>query len=582
MFKRLWLVIVVVFSVGIFASTSAQVQPEKLSTLVDAAQFFPMGTPFYFAIRTDADYISTLNTIFVAVQERTVGTALSILERLDMLFEDIFSTDFQTTVAPFLGDYIAFGILPLDNVIDYDWNNDRTEYGVLIQITNRDAATEFVRTFFVEYLPSPITTETSDSFTAFYAGNYDPTRFIITDNHLVITNADTLTPPMPVRGNLAQTSAFVDTLNNMPADAYNFVAFLDVPVLQSYINALNRIYGYNYRPLNNLLVLQTMGAIAVAGKIENGNALILDAVLSIGNTIGMELLGLPVPPDLPVNPEFANIIPSDAIFAVHGVSPFAYGDYFRDSAIAVWRYLSASEFNPEYDAQIEMWVNQSYVALGRIADAIFANMTGLSLQRDFANWLSRDGVFFIRSNPELDNPLFLIDMAFVSQVTDGEQSLASIRRLMRALPITLRTLGLRSVTYTETKIAGADALMLSFHNYSVSDNPALELVITANENVFVIGTPRAVEDVLTGRTGGAFLQSPASAYILPDANIVLYDNFMSALPLARWAVMQDRNNLNRQVIEAIVNVLGEGVISLTTVENGITVMRAVQILNIGR
>jgi hypothetical protein len=110
----------------------------------------------------------------------------------------------------------------------------------------------------------------------------------------------------------------------------------------------------------------------------------------------------------------------------------------------------------------------------------------------------------------------------------------------------------------------------------------LELVITANENVFVIGTPRAVEDVLTGRTGGAFLQSPASAYILPDANIVLYDNFMSALPLARWAVMQDRNNLNRQVIEAIVNVLGEGVISLTTVENGITVMRAVQILNIGR
>ncbi|PJF30008.1 MAG: hypothetical protein CUN52_05430, partial [Phototrophicales bacterium] len=83
----------------------------------------PTGTFVYFAIRIDADYINTLNTVFVAVQERTVGTALSIPDGLDMLFRDIFSTDFQTSVAPFLGDYIAVGILPLDNVIDYDWNN---------------------------------------------------------------------------------------------------------------------------------------------------------------------------------------------------------------------------------------------------------------------------------------------------------------------------------------------------------------------------------------------------------------------------------------------------------------------------
>lgn len=167
MFKRLWLVIVVLFSVGIFAPTSAQMQSEKFSTLVEAAQFFPTGTSVYFSIRTDADYISTLNTLFVAVQERTVGTALSIPDGLDMLFQDLFSTDFQTTVAPFLGDYIAFGILPLDNVIDYDWNNDKTEYGVLIQITNRDAATKFVRTFFAERMGSAMTTETGDDFTVF-------------------------------------------------------------------------------------------------------------------------------------------------------------------------------------------------------------------------------------------------------------------------------------------------------------------------------------------------------------------------------------------------------------------------------
>lgn len=49
----------------------------------------------------------------------------------------------------------------------------------------------------------------------------------------------------------------------------------------------------------------------------------------------------------------------------------------------------------------------------------------------------------MRSNPELDNPMFPIDMAFVSQVTNGDQSPASIRRVVRALPITYPTLVIR-------------------------------------------------------------------------------------------------------------------------------------------
>lgn len=580
MFRKILLFMILILSISLFAPVSAQVQTEKFGSLVDAAQFFPSSTPIYFAIRTDGEYINTLNDVFVQIQERTVGTALSIPAGLDMVFDSIFGSDFQNDVAPWLGNFVAVGIFPMDLMIDYTSRNDKAEFGVIINITSRDSATEFVSDFFTKRIGGDIRQERGDDFTTFYAGDYDDTRFVITDEYLTITNTDKLALPQPLQGSLFNTYAFEDALNPLPADAYNFVGYVDIATLQSYLSATRDYYYYRNQRFMDLLLVQTMGPIAFAGNIENGNVLVVDTVFSAGNMIGMEQLGLSMPPDLTVTPEFANVIPSDAIVAVHGVSPLAYGDYFRDSALAVWRYLSASEFNPEYDANIEEWVNQGYVGLGRVADAIFSNLTGLSLERDFANWMSSDGVFFMRSNPELDNPQFPIDLAFVSQVTDGTQSLESIRRLVRALPLTLRSLGVRGVVFTETTLEGADALIMEIHGYEISTKPVLELVISANETVFAIGTHRAVADVLAGRTGGAF---PASqAYILPDANMVLYDNVTNALPLARWIVAQSGANSQRDLVERIVNLIGEGVISTTILDNGTMVVRSAQILNLGR
>ena len=580
MFKKVMLFMILMLSTSLFAPVSAQVQTEKFGALADAAQFFPSSTPVYFAIRTDGDYINTLNDIFVQIQERTVGTALSIPANLDMVFNEIFDSDFQNDVAPWLGDFIAFGIFPMDLMTDYNYSNDKLEYGVIINITSRDSATEFVNTFIVQRVGDDIRQETGDDFTAFYAGDYDDTRFVITDEYLIITNTDKLTPLASLQGSLFNAYAFEDALNPLPADSYNFIGYVDVATLQSYISATRDYYYYRNQRFMDLLLVQAMGPIALAGYIENGNVLVIDTVFSAGNMIGMQQLGLSMSPDLTVTPEFANIIPSEAILAVHGVSPLASSEYFRDSTLAVWRYLSGSEFNPEYDAQIEAWVNQGYVALGRVADAIFSNLTGLSLERDFANWMSSDGVFFMRSNPELDNPQFPIDLAFVSQVTDGAQSLESMRRLVRALPLALRSMGMRGVTFTETTLEGADALVIGIYGYEITNKPVLELVISANKTVFAIGTPRAVADVLAGRTGGAF---PASqAYILPDANMVLYDNVTNALPLARWIVAQSGANSQRDLVERIVNLLGEGVISTTTLDNGTMVVRSAQILNLGR
>ncbi len=577
MFKKAMLFMILMLSISLFAPVSAQVQTEKFGALADAAQFFPSSTPVYLAIRTDGDYINTLNDLFVQIQDRAVGSALSISEGLDMLFNDIFDSDFQNDVAPWLGNYVAFGIFPMDLMTDYSYSNDRIEFGVIINIINRELATEVVANFFEQRVGDNFDQETGDDFTAFYVDDY--TRFVVSDEYLVITNNDALIVPTPLEGSLFNTYAFEDALNPLPADSYNFISYVDMATVQSYV-AASRSYSYRNQRMMDLLFTQAMGPIATAGKIENGNVLILDSVFSAGNMIGMQQLGLSMPPDLTITPEFATVIPSDAILAVHGVSPLAYGDYFRDSALAVWRYLSGSEFNPEYDAQIEAWVNQGYVGLGRVADAIFSNLTGLSLERDFANWMSKDGVFFMRSNPELDNPQFPIDLAFVSQVTDGAQSLESMRRLVRALPLALRSVGMRGVTFTETTLEGADALVIGIYGYEITGEPNLELVISANDTVFVIGTHRAVADVLAGRTGGAF---PASqAYILPDANMVLYDNVTNALPLARWIVAQTGTNSQRESVERIVNLIGEGVISITTLDNSTIIMRSVQILNLGR
>jgi hypothetical protein len=141
-------------------------------------------------------------------------------------------------------------------------------------------------------------------------------------------------------------------------------------------------------------------------------------------------------------------------------------------------------------------------------------------------------------------------------------------------------MGVRGVAFREDTLEGADALFIDIYGYEVSDKPAFQLVISANESVFAIGTERAVAESLRGGAGGAFALS--QAYILPNATSVLYDSAVNAIPLTRWIVAQDRNNPNGQLIEAIVNVLGEGVISSTMLEDGTTISRTVQILNLGR
>ncbi|MCU0481132.1 MAG: DUF3352 domain-containing protein [Anaerolineae bacterium] len=576
MHKKLLLLVAMVFSLVIFAPASAQVQPEKFSTLVDAARFFPSSTPFYFSIRTDVGYINTLNDVFLAVQERTVGSAITLSDGLDLLFQDLLSTDFQDDVAPWLGDYIAFGVLPPDSLTDYSYSNDDVEYALLVKITDRALALDYLEAG----LAGERTLETTDAYDAFYPEFYpNGDVYLVTDNHLVITNSSKFIPPTDVRGSLLGSYAFEDALNAMPADAYNFVVYVDIPTIQSYA-----MTGSDYTPkfvrAQNLLLAQMMGPIAVAGKIENGNVLILDSVSSAGNMTLMEQLGISMPPNLVVNPEFTAYIPADSIFALQGVSPVQYGDYFRTTLESVWRYLSASEFNPQYDAEIQEMVAQGTAAFGRVADAVVSGFTGMSLERDFGNWMSRDFVWFMRSNPELDNPNFPIDTALVFQVTDGAQSVESMRNLVRALPLALRTMGVRGVAFREDTLEGADALFIDIYGYEVSDKPAFQLVISANESVFAIGTERAVAESLRGGAGGAFALS--QAYILPNATSVLYDSAVNAIPLTRWIVAQDRNNPNGQLIEAIVNVLGEGVISSTMLEDGTTISRTVQILNLGR
>jgi hypothetical protein len=580
MLKKVLLLMVMMVSVGIFAPVSAQVLPEKFSTLVDAARFFPSSTPFYFSIRTDAGYIDTLNDVFVQVQERVTGSAFELPVALDMVFTEMGSADFETGVRPWLGDYLAIGMFPPDSMIDYTYSNDSVQYGLLIRITDRVAATEFVRNWLNNGNMGTWLEEAGDDFTAFRSDEtYNDVVYVISDNHISITNHPALMPPTSLRGSLLNTYAFEDALNAMPADAYNFVAYLDVPTIQSYVSASNQ-YARSSERLYNALLSQMMGPITVAGKIEEGRVLIVDTVISAGNMIGMEQLGMTMPPVIALNPEFVANIPSDSIFALHGTSPLQYSEYYRDTLLAMWRYLSASELNPEYDAKIQEMVAQGYVALGRIADAFVSNIFGLSLEQDFANWMSSDYVWFMRSNPELDNPNFPIDTAVVFQVADGAQSVESMRRLVRALPISLRALGVRGVTFVESEIEGADALFINIYGYAIEDKPILELVISANETVFTFGTVRAVTDVLRGGRGGGFVQ--AQPYILPNATMVLYDNMVNALPLARWGLSQGSDTSSREITERIVNMLGEGVISAITLEDGTVIVRSAQVLNLGR
>ena len=174
--KKLFFLTMVLLLVGAFALPAAAVPVTDLTTL---AGYFPEGSVIYASVRTDDDFVGTLDGLLQRVPE--IG-GLSLTSSLDTVASGIKSgATFQDLFRPWLGDTAAFGLLPLTTMDEF-----RNPVALIaISLTDREAAEAFFQSV---TRPRDYEQTQGDGFTT-YESTRDNTHLAFRDDVLLIASS---------------------------------------------------------------------------------------------------------------------------------------------------------------------------------------------------------------------------------------------------------------------------------------------------------------------------------------------------------------------------------------------------------
>lgn len=516
--RRLALVAVVLLVMSTVLPAAAQDTP----TL---AQYFPDTSPFYIQVRTDDDFLQTIDalTTKIATLLPNAQAGESFMDMIDTgIREDVDPNgSFATTIRPWLGDVAALGIL---NFGEEFVRTAQPALVMAIALTDADAAAAFFAT-------SPemddFTIEEGDGFTLYSPEEDDDDPFVVirSDVLIVTTEASIAQAGGVVEASLSENPVFAATLNALPLDAYDASAYLDTPAFFEAFARQDRSIDEDewamMEPMLAAIQPQAFGFV-----VQDGRALVFDAAAPL-NT---DSLPITVPTFAPIDPAFVQHIPANTVLVVQGTN--LYGSY--EYGIQSLRQLAEtmSQTNDDFDIRD---LNRALFGLnfavrgvtGMEVDDAFGWMTGnyalaLGLSSSFAD---------SRSLMAAGNAL-PVDFALILEATDD----AAVQSLFAGLAESVSALEANNIE-TETS---ADSIRLTINS---NNTPfPIELVIAKNDDVFVIGTERMVRAALEPQNGmdsdPAFVE--AGSYFLDGSSALLYVGSNALTPLAR--VMSAHDN----------------------------------------
>lgn len=486
--------------------------PETLTTL---ASYFPADTVVFTAVRTDDDFIGTLDALAQRVgrviPEAAPPVSLSFL--LNVASMESLGVGFEAGVRSWLGDTAAFGLLSIQELIDFD---DEAP-GVLLaaEVTNRTAALDFLEIV----LANAGTFEKSRSrrYNVFYSARESLAIAVGDDVLLVSTNIDDLA----LDGDFIRLSAddtFNAALAGLPAPDYNALLYLNTPALQAANLEMMRSMGME-SPLFDLSA-DIAGVSVVGFTLLDDRSLTIDAVSQI-NLDSMSGFGVEMFFPAPVDPAFAQRVPADAPFVLLGsdvgqMTASGLDNLRRLDAFVMenggWAEIFGSGIDFRTRASLE---NFSLSAVLGGVNLTFAGLTGLSLENEALPMLSGNFALFARAIT--DESLGVIpDIGFVSEIGDAELAFANAAQLRASLDA-------YGTDYSVEPLSDA-AEVVALHwlrSLLQTDSPNVDIVFGTDGFSFAAGTRRAVLDARDSLSNDpAYLA--AQAYFLPDSPQIAY------------------------------------------------------------
>jgi hypothetical protein len=500
---------------ALLGTAAAPVAATPIADLTALAKYFPDGSPAFVAIRTDDGYIAALDSIASRVIAKLPpGTVppVSLKLLLDLGSQQVTGKPFADGIRSWLGDSVALGLTSVEGL-----NTPNAPILVVVDIKDRKAAEAGIDKLLEK---ASFKKSTAGSLTL-YKGSANSV-FALSDEALFIVTNEAAIPQGALEKNLTGNAKYTETVGLLPETDYNILIYADIGSIASASMKANASTANNAAMQMQAGLFEAIGAQAYGFTVLDDRSLVIDVASNPGDLSKLTSTGVTMPKLDAVDLKFAANLPANASLVIHAKSIKAFYDYFLQIA----RVNQPAAQQEQMDKQIEQ------------AKAMVKQSLGLDLDKDIIDWMTGDFAAFVSiDTPTIVNMLetsmtggsaptfekLPFGGGFVAQATDPAKAKAFAAALGKVLP-SLAAQN-KDVKISQDKIGDVDVTVIS---QSVPMSPTsklpLDIVIGANDKVFLMATRAEAEAIFSGKPGldtTAGFQE-AGKYLLKQPYTVFY------------------------------------------------------------
>ncbi len=515
----------------VFAAPTAQ---ERFGTLESLSAYFPKDTMLYAATRTDNNFIASLDRITQTVVSQLPQGILppqfptSLSTALDLMMTEAAGGTFVNTVRPWLGDTLAVGIYP----------SIRSAGGrIVIKITDAKAARDAV----LKTL-SGWTSREVDGHTLLTPTRPDDHNRIAVyaDVMIVYSWSEDVGPQQvpTVNPNVTTNSYYLTALARLPESNYDMIAFVDTPLMLAY----SQRQGYHSSGdwIVPAAFFRTLGSTGIGVHVGADQTLTVDVAQTLGNTAGLDALGIHFTGQgVALTPDILQNIPRDSVFVAQAADLGSMLEFVGSGAQSAAKkfqtilpsIITGAAYN--YSVSSAGLVSGTFGSLINTewANVFFSNLSGYDYTREIRPLVSGSTALFLNFNPAYNpnSPTFVnrepFDGALIFEAKDAQTAQQFVSKLQRELAIDIYSSGDQNAARIQEVMLPGGAGGVSLSIYGETGQPFDQFIATSLDNLLVMGTARAVNQVLGG--DGLGFDTSASE-ILPDAGAAFYVNLPPA------------------------------------------------------
>jgi hypothetical protein len=471
-------IIVVMALLAAFSLTPVTAQ-QPTPNIFAAADLAPATYDVYLGLRLDDAYLATVNDLvsLIADAVKELGAPIENIPRLQDLIAlqiDPNSTRAQVdTVLAWIGDTVA---------ISGDISEDGSQtFSLYLSITDQQSALDALNAAGVGLRG----VNTAGRY-MIYESAIDPVnRILLASDMLIVTNGDAVQLGSGDYAKLSASPDFAALVADLPAESYNVALFVD-----------------------DSLILQSQQT-TQTGSLQGD--VLLGATILEGKTLTLDFVMLPPTPaqaSTGIDTAFLRHVPSNSSAVIHAT----------DLSNLVNNLVQFGEVRGNTRARAEL--EQALMAAGLSLDEMLTWTTG-----DYAVFarVNFPSLFqaFTQSNMEMVATSF--DFGIIVEAVDTTLAKQFSDKLTEI--ITTAIAGQTNTTLSVVNINDTAVTRIESNNdLGAGQSVNFALGMGASDEVFVFGTFRAVESVLTGDDGLSAnpLYSESAAYVLPNATSVWY------------------------------------------------------------